>query len=69
MIKCLLINPFVLFYKKYFHLFTLYQCSSFRVKTNWNNADNRNLLFKLKSKLGLYHVVVTTPKLLPKNLH
>ena len=27
-----------------------------------NNGDNRNLFLKLKSKLGLYHVVLTTSK-------
>ena len=29
---------------------------------SWNMGDNRNLFPKLKSKLGLYHVVLTTPK-------
>ena len=29
---------------------------------SWNIADNRKFLLKLKSKLGLYHVVLTTPK-------
>ena len=29
---------------------------------SWNIGDNRNLFLKLKSKLGLYHVVLTTPK-------
>ena len=29
---------------------------------SWNAGDNRNLSLKLKSKLGLYHVVLTTPK-------
>ena len=29
---------------------------------SWNIGDNRNLFLKLKSKLGLYHVVPTTPK-------
>ena len=28
----------------------------------WNIGDNRNLFLKLKSKLGRYHVVLTTPK-------
>ena len=35
---------------------------------SWNIGDNRNLLLKLKSKLGLYHVVLTTPKTSPKKL-
>ena len=29
---------------------------------SWNIGDNRNLFLKLESKLGLYHVVLTTPK-------
>ena len=29
---------------------------------NCNIGDNRNLFLKLESKLGLYHVVLTTPK-------
>ena len=32
----------------------------------WNIGDNRNLSLKLKSKLGLYHVVLTTPKFSPE---
>ena len=35
---------------------------------SWNIGDNRNLLLKLKSKLGLYHVVLTTPKTSPEKL-
>ena len=29
---------------------------------SWNIGKNRNLFLKLKPKLGLYHVVLTTPK-------
>ena len=29
---------------------------------SWNIGDKRNLFLKLKSKLGLYHVVLKTPK-------
>ena len=29
---------------------------------SWNIGDNRNLFLKLNSRLGLYHVVLTTPK-------
>ena len=29
---------------------------------SWIIGDNKNLFLKLKSKLGLYHVVLTTPK-------
>ena len=29
---------------------------------SWNIGDNRNLFLKLITKLGLYHVVLTTPK-------
>ena len=34
----------------------------------WSIGDNRNLFFNLKSKLGLYHVVFTTPKISPEKL-
>ena len=33
---------------------------------SWNIGDNRNLFLKLKSKLGLCHVVLTTPKTSPE---
>ena len=33
---------------------------------SWNIGDNRTLFFRLKSKLGLYHVVLTTPKTSPR---
>ena len=33
-----------------------------------NIGDHRNLFLKLKSKLGLYHVVLTTPKTSPEKL-
>ena len=33
-----------------------------------NIGDNRNFFLKLKSKLGLYHVVLTTPKTSPEKL-
>ena len=35
---------------------------------SWNIGDNRNLFLKLKSKFGLYHVVLTTPKTSPEKL-
>ena len=57
-----------MFYEKYFHLFTLYQFSSNRVKMSWNIGGNRNLFLKLKSKLGLNHVVLLTPKTSPEKL-
>ena len=63
MIKLLPINPIVMFYKKYFHLFTLYHYFSIPVNMSWNIGDSRNLSLKLKSILGLYHVVLTTPKI------
>ena len=33
---------------------------------NWNIGDNRKPFCKLKSNLGLYHVVITTPKTSPE---
>ena len=35
---------------------------------SWNLGDNRNLLLKLKSKLGVYHVALQTPKTFPEKL-
>ena len=35
---------------------------------SWNIGDNRNLFLKLKSKLGLYHVILRTPKISPEKL-
>ena len=34
---------------------------------SWHIGVDRNLFLKLKSKLGLYHVVLTTPKTFPEN--
>ena len=36
---------------------------------SWNIGENRNLFLKLKSKLGLYHVVLTTPKTSPEKIN
>ena len=33
-----------------------------------NIGENRNLFLKLKSKLGLYHVVLTNPKTSPEKI-
>ena len=49
-------------------MFTPYHYFSNRVKLSWNIGDNRNLFLKLKSKLGLNHVVLTTPKTSPEKL-
>ena len=35
---------------------------------SWNVGDNRNLFLRLKSKLGLYHAVFTTPITYPDKL-
>ena len=35
---------------------------------SWNIGDKSIFFLKLKSKLGLYHVVVTTPKTSPEKL-
>ena len=57
-----------MFYKKQFHLVTLYLYFSNRVKMSWNFGDNRNFFLKLKAKLGLHHVVLRTPKTSPEKL-
>ena len=51
---------------------TLYSISYFlsiRIRMIRNIGDNRNLFLMLKSKFGLYFVVLTTPNFLPKNVH
>ena len=35
---------------------------------SWKIGENRNLFLKLKSKLGFYHVVLSTPKTSPEKL-
>ena len=63
--KVLLINPFVMcnvLLKVVSSCLLSTIIFSIRVKTSWNFGDNRNFFFKLKSKLELYHVVLTTPK-------
>ena len=67
MIKILLINSFVMYYKRNFICLFLFFIL-FRVKMSWNIGDNRNLFLKLKSKLVLSHVVLSTPKTSPKKL-
>ena len=49
-----------MFYKNLFtySLFVIF----FWFSINSNNGANRDLFLRLKSKLGLYHVVLTTPK-------
>ena len=64
----ILINPFVLFYRKYFLLFLLYPFFSIRIKMNWNIGENRNFFLKLISKLGLCHVALTILKTPPEKL-
>ena len=36
---------------------------------SWNIGENRNLFPKLKSKMGLYHVVLTIPKTSPEKIN
>ena len=35
---------------------------------SWNIGNNRNFFLKLKSKLGQYHVVLTTTKTSPEKI-
>ena len=35
---------------------------------SWNIGENRNLFLKLKSKLGHYHVVLTTTNTSPEKI-
>ena len=47
-------------------MFTHYYIFSIQVKMSRSIGDNRNLFLKVKSKLGLYHVVLATPKISPE---
>ena len=38
------------------------------VRMSWNIGEKRNLFLRLKTKLGLYHVVLTTPKSSPTKI-
>ena len=55
-----------MFHEKYFHIFTQYHYSSFRVKMSLNIGDKRSLFLMLKSKLGFYHVEPALPKTSPE---
>ena len=69
MIKLLLTNLFLRFCNKELELFTFYcHFLSIGVRLIWNIGENRNLCPKLKSKLGLFHVVLTTPKTSPEKI-
>ena len=35
---------------------------------SWNIGDNKNIVFKLKTKMGFYHVVLTAPRISPNKL-
>ena len=67
MTKFLQTNLFVMFCNKQLQLFAFYYpFLSIWVRMSWNIGENRNLFRKLKSKLGLYHVALTTPKTSPE---
>ena len=67
MIKLLLTNFFVMFCNKLLQQFTLYyHFLSSGLRRSWNIGENRNLFLKLNSKMGLYQVVLTTPKNSPE---
>ena len=36
---------------------------------SWNIGDNRNVFLKLRTKLGLYHVLLTSSEQTPKNVN
>ena len=36
---------------------------------SWNIGDNRNIFLKLRTKLGLYHVLLTSSKQTPKKVN
>ena len=62
MIKSVVLNPFQwpTKGKSNYQLFIIFLSNQGRLK--WNLSDNRILWLKLTKKRGLYHVVLTTPK-------
>ena len=62
MIKLSLINLLVMSYRKYLNYSQLIIFRPIRFKMSWTIGHNRQFFQKLKSKLGLYYVVQTTPK-------
>ena len=61
-------TPFVTCAEKYFHLFSPYSFSFFPVEMIWNNTDIRSLFLKLRSKLGIYQVVIAKPRKSPAEI-
>ena len=57
-----------MFYKINFICFLFIIIVSIRAVMSWNIRDNRNLFLKVKSKLGLYYVVLTTPQTSPEKI-
>ena len=57
-------RPICKFLKKQLHVFT----SFFSNKMSWNIGVIKNFFLNLNSKLGLCHVVLTTPKTSPGKL-
>ena len=52
---------------KNIYIFLLYIISlSIQVRMSWKIGDNRNLFVKLESELGVFLVVLTTPKAIPE---
>ena len=69
MTKLSLTNLFVLFSNKQLQLFPLYNpFLSIWFRISWNIGENRNQFLELKSKLGLNHVVLTSPKTFPEKI-
>ena len=50
------------------HFHTTFIFSINLVRMSWNIGENRKLFLRIKTKLGLYHVVVTTPKSSPTKI-
>ena len=49
-------------------IYSLLSFFSIGVRMSWNIGENRNLFLKLKSKMGPYHVVLTTTKTSPEKI-
>ena len=68
MIKLLLIKPIVMSYNGICSYLLFINFTFKRVRTRGNIGNKKNLFLKLETKLGLFHVLLTTQKSSPEKL-
>ena len=66
LIKCCRINLYVTLFNSGYFSRIIFWIES--VEMSWNVGDNRNVFLKLRTKLGLSHVVLTSSEQTPKKV-